>query len=658
MNATGVTVDRWVEERAYFQAVLDAVNDAIFAHDAATGAMLDVNETACRLYGYSRQEMLALSIGQLSAGISPYAQEDALAWIAQARHDGPKVVEWMARHQSGRLFWVEVTIRFAHIGSLDRVLVTVRDIEARKKAEEALQQSDGRIRSLLQHVPSVAVQAYRPSGEVTYWNPASERMYGYTAEEALGRNLVDLIIPLEIRDMVQQAIRGMAESGNPIPAGEVELLRKGGARVPVYSCHAVVPMPGGEPVLFCMDVDLTDTRRAEQTRIDMERRLLHSQKLESLGLLAGGIAHDFNNLLTAILGNLDLAALDVPAESPAHPCLEHAVKAVRRAADLTRQMLAYSGQGHFVVEDMSLTDLVEENVHILRAAVPRSITIDLRLHRRAPLIRADRSQVQQVIMNLIVNASEAIGTSTGTITVSTECGPFDREDLDRSRLETKPPPGSFVYLTVTDTGGGMEPATLQRLFDPFFSTKGAGRGLGLSAVMGIMRGHQGAIMVQSQPGTGTRMDVLFPASIPAVGVAPAPAATASAAQLHPPNKGLLLLVDDEPDVLSLCKRLVERLGFQAVTATDGVEAVEAFMQQPDAFAGCIIDMTMPRMDGVTCVNEIRRIRPNAKVILSSGFTQADITRRFGDAGLSGFAQKPYDLATLRAELQRVLQRPA
>ncbi len=655
MDAAGVSATRQDEEQAYFRAIFDSVSDAIFVHDAGTGALLDANETASRMYGYTREEFLALDIGALSAGKAPYCQEDALKWLVRARAESPHVFEWLARSKSGQLFWVEVNARFVRIGAHERFFVTVRSIDARKKAEEALRESEGRIRALLQHVPSVAVQGYRPNGEVTYWNTASERIYGYTAEEALGRNLVDLIIPAEMRAAAQQAIVQMAASGEPIPAAELELVRKGGTCVPVYSCHAVVCRPGSEPVLFCMDVDLTDTRRAEQARIELERRLLHGQKLESLGLLAGGIAHDFNNLLTAILGNLDLATREVSPLSTAKPYLDDAMKAVQRASDLTRQMLAYSGRGHFVVEDMSLADLVDENAHMLRAAVPKSIAIDVRQDDNLPLVRANAGQIQQVVMNLIVNASEAIGSAAGIITLTTGCRHFGAQELARSRIEEKPEAGRYAYVTVSDTGCGMDAETQLRLFDPFFSTKRVGRGLGLSAVLGIVRGHHGAILVDSRTGEGTSVHVLFPVSARPGATGAASPAPERGPEQGPACSGLVLLVDDEEDVLALCRHMAMRLGFRTVTATDGLRGLEVFRTHAAEIVCSIVDMTMPGLDGVSCVREIRRIKPDAKVLLSSGFTRTDITEQFGDADASGFLQKPYDLDALRAELSRVLK---
>ncbi|HYA01647.1 MAG TPA: ATP-binding protein, partial [Syntrophobacteria bacterium] len=257
--------------------------------------------------------------------------------------------------------------------------------------------------------------------------------------------------------------------------------------------------------------DATERKRAEAERLEMERRLLHAQKLESLGVLAGGIAHDFNNLLMAILGNLDLTLMDLPQGSPARSKIEQAIHATRRAADLTRQMLAYSGKGPFVISRMNLSDLVRDNADLFRTAIARTISLDLSLSSQPSTIEADPGQVQQVIMNLITNASEAIGEKPGVITLSSGVMEGDDRYLSRSMIDKKPPAGRFAYVEVSDTGCGMNEETQRRLFDPFFTTKFPGRGLGMSVVLGVVRGHKGAILLESAVGRGTTIRVLFPA---------------------------------------------------------------------------------------------------------------------------------------------------
>lgn len=383
-------------------------------------------------------------------------------------------------------------------------------INERRKAEAGLRESEGRFRRLLESTPHIAVQGYASDGTVVYWNQSSETLYGFSAAEALGRNLLDLIIPAELREQVRAEIRQMLETRESIPAAELSLLRKDGSRVSVFTSHAVLSGADGTPHLFSIDMDLTERKRVEAERLELERRLLQTQKLESLGVLAGGIAHDFNNLLTAILGNLDLAMMDISAASPAQVSLEEARTATRRAADLTRKMLAYSGRGCFQVRRVNLSQLVEEMAQLLRVSVGKTATLQFHLDPHIPGIHADLAQIQQVVMNLVVNASEAVGKRAGSINVTTAVEDRDEVFLAGSRLIEKVRPGRYVALVVSDNGCGMDEQVQHRLFEPFFTTKFIGRGLGMSAVLGVVRGHSGAIFVESTPGVGTTIRVLFP----------------------------------------------------------------------------------------------------------------------------------------------------
>ena len=315
--------------------------------------------------------------------------------------------------------------------------------------------------------------------------------------------------------------------------------------------------------------------------------------------------------------------------------------------DLTRQMLAYSGRGHFEVKDLNLGELVAENVHMLRAATSRNVALNLQLDENLPRILADAGQMQQVVMNLITNASDAVGGGVGTVTLAMGVRDCDDGYLVKSRLVEKPAPGTFVYLEVTDTGCGMDEETERRLFDPFFTTKFTGRGLGMSAILGIVRGHGGAIMVESKVGKGTTVRVLFPvwtgtSDLVASCSFPEPAALPARRE-----GGLVLAVDDEESVLRFCRRALERLGFKTVTAADGEEAVAIFRQRADEFDWVFLDLTMPKMDGVAAFLELRRLRPDIPVVMCSGFDEQEATERLREHRLNGFVKKPYGIEDLR-----------
>ena len=375
-------------------------------------------------------------------------------------------------------------------------------------------------------------------------------------------------------------------------------------------------------------------------------------------MLAGGIAHDFNNLLMAILGNLDIALTDLPTTHPARAGIEQAIHASHHATDLTRQMLAYSGKGHVILDSLNLNTLVRDNTDIFRAAIARTITLTLEITPDIPSIIADPGQVQQVVMNLLTNASEAIGAKTGVITLVTGVRACDSAYLQRSRLEEKSAPGRYVFVEVTDNGCGMDAGTLAKMFDPFFTTKFTGRGLGMSAVLGILQGHHGAIIIDSAVDQGTSIRVLFPACPDVAPAEPVSAPTdtqpaATSAVAVPP---CILVIDDEEMIRSICIRLLTRHGFAAVGAADGEEAIRLCQASAQDFACVLLDLTMPNMDGVATFGEIKRLHPDLPVILCSGYTEQEINSRFSEHKPDDFLQKPYRPHELHATITRVLER--
>ena len=403
--------------------------------------------------------------------------------------------------------------------------------------------------------------------------------------------------------------------------------------------------------------DITDRKQVEEERLELERQFLHLQKLESLSTLAGGIAHDFNNLLAVILGSLELALDDLSPGSSARQRIDNAIRASKRAADLIKQMLAYTGKGRYATENVNLGILVQENITFFRAAIPETTTLNLLLTYDSPPVLADAAQLQQVVMNLITNAAEAIGETAGFITISTGTEVYKEKDLLKSLIDEKPSPGRFVYLEVADTGCGMDAETLQRLFEPFFTTRFFGRGLGLSAVLGIIRGHKGAIFVDSRVNMGTTIRIILPVSETALPESVQPESTEGILPVRsgPSSlRGTILIVDDQDEVISFSKEMVTRSGYSVRTAADGQEAVKVFLEHADEIACVILDLTMPRMDGNATFEALKQIRRDVKVILSSGYSEEEVAQRFTGKGLAGFIQKPYGYQQLRKELERVL----
>jgi two-component system, cell cycle sensor histidine kinase and response regulator CckA len=405
--------------------------------------------------------------------------------------------------------------------------------------------------------------------------------------------------------------------------------------------------------------DVTERKEIEEAKFDLERRLLHSQKLESLGVLAGGIAHDFNNLLMAILGNADLALLEMSPVSPARRSIMEITTASRHAADLAKQMLAYSGKGRFVLEPIHAGELLSEMSHLLEVSISKHVILKYKNADNLPRFMGDASQVRQVVMNLITNASEAIGEKSGVVALSTGAMDCDRFylDTDSDFQFTAPdeplPEGMYVYFEVSDTGCGMDAKTNAKIFDPFFTTKFTGRGLGMSALQGIVRGHRGTIKIYSEQGVGTTFKVLFPVGEPEQEIDDSEAQPVEAISKWK-SSGVILIVDDEPTVLAVGGRMLEHAGFDVLKAGDGREAMEVFREHHESIVCVLLDLTMPHMDGTEVFRQMRLINPTISVVLCSGYNEHDALQNFTVKGLAGFIQKPYTLAVLREKLVKVL----
>ena len=397
--------------------------------------------------------------------------------------------------------------------------------------------------------------------------------------------------------------------------------------------------------------DSSERVRNEVARRQWEAQLQHTQRLESLGVLAGGIAHDFNNLLTGVLGSAELALFRLPPDAPARADLAQIVTAAQRAAGLTGQMLAYSGRGTFRVQPILLPALIREMEPLLRASLPKTSALAFQLGGSLPAVEADATQLRQVLMNLVLNAGEAIGDAAGVIAVRVAVRECDRAYLAGGVLDKEISEGPYVSLEVTDTGCGMSGETQARMFEPFFTTKFTGRGLGLAAVLGIVQGHHGTIRVTSEPGRGTQIEVLFPPTTRPVIAPPALAPVPPAWR----GEGTILVVDDEAHIRAGAAQALEHTGFTVLTAADGREAVTVFRQHAETIRAVLLDLTMPNMDGAATARELRQIRPDVRVVLTSGYTAEEATRQFTERDLVGFLQKPYGLKELIAAVRGALE---
>ncbi|MDP8206816.1 MAG: PAS domain S-box protein [Candidatus Electryonea clarkiae] len=764
------------EER--FRQIVERSNDVFYRQNINTAEFEYVSPHVLDILGYKSDEMFNQSLDEQKELLHPDDLPNLLNFskeLIKADEKGKKHLEreFRIKCKSGEYIWIHGSYNLVRDdkGEPHLIVGSLQDITERKHAEDALRESEERFRNLMEFVPGVSIQGFDSKGTILYWNKASEEVYGYTAEEALGQNLGDLIIPDDVMPLYEKALelgKNIEISGEFAPSGEVELLHKDGHLVPVYSMHTAVKLECKDPIFFCIDVDLSDRKKkeealreseeryrmlvdnafdaiyllrgrsyeyvnprfceitgyssmeltspdfdynviltdetkefiqlryearergedisnqyqveilnksgevlhvevstvpigqpgevavlgimrditqrkqAEEERRKLESRFQEAQKKESLSILAGGIAHDFNNLLVGILGNASLALMDLSPFSPAKESLEEIEKSAQRAADLTKQMLAYSGKGRFVIKDFDLSELVSEMTRLVKASISKKARLESHFDRELPGIKGDMTQIRQLAMNLIINASEALEDKEGVITIKTGVKKCSEDFLNGTYLDEELSPGDYVYLEVTDTGCGMNDETLGKIFDPFFTTKFTGRGLGLAASLGIVEGHKGTISISSSLGEGAAFIVYFPVSAPHLQSPIEKLKT----EIISRGAGTILIVDDEPAVLSLGKRALERAGYTILTAVDGEDGIEVFRKNADKVSLILLDLTMPKLNGDEAIIELKKIKPDVKVILSSGYSEEAARERFADQGLAGFIHKPYKLMKL------------
>ncbi len=524
-----------------------------------------------------------------------------------------------------------------------------------RRTTEDLRRSENNFRLMADYAPGVVYLARNdPRWTMLYVNSAALLVTGYPTEDFLANKVsfADIIHP-DDKARVYQEIQAAITLRQSFYLVYRITRRDKQVRWVEERGIAICCKDGLLDRLAGHIVDITQMRMAEEDRQGLERSALQAQKLESLGVLAGGIAHDFNNLLMVMMGNLEMALDDIPEGAESRRFLQRAEQAARHAALLTRQMLSYAGKNRVAFQRVDLNAIIEEMDHLLRSAIPKNVEISKELRRPLPMISADPAQLQQVVMNLMTNAAESIGDKPGAVRLSTGIQDCSCEYLAQSRLEPVPPPGAYVFFMLADTGCGMSKATQRRVFEPFFSTKFAGRGLGMASLMGVVKAHGGAIIMHSDEGQGATFKILFPAT---------ESKTADEAQMDQGDKGALsfnfsgavLVADDEPSVRNTLKLMLERLGFMVLTASDGKEAVEIFRKRSNEITLTLLDLTMPRMDGAAAFAEIMAIKPDAIVLLSSGYAQQSVMERFTGAAPAGFIEKPYQLKRLCKELRRAL----
>jgi len=525
-----------------------------------------------------------------------------------------------------------ILLAFILIGYV--VWVVWHQVRISQDLRRALRKVDAQQSALDEHA---IVSITNPSGEITFANDKFCKISGYSKVELLGQNhriVNSAHHPAVFFNNMWQII-----ADGQVWSGVIRNQNKGGDYYWVDTTIVPFLNEEGKPYQYVsIRTDVTRLIGQEEEERLHQKKLEHAQRLESLGVLAGGIAHDFNNLLTAIMGNAGLVDRVLNKNDPSKDKIQRVIEASEKAAGLCKQMLAYSGKGHFIVQACDVSVLAQEMMELLQVSIDKNVVIKYELSENLPVVEADVSQIHQVIMNLITNANEAIEGHSGVITLSTGWLHADRQYLGTTESEEDIAIGDYVYLEVSDNGCGMDDKTIDKMFDPFYSTKLTGRGLGMSALHGIVRGHQGTIKVYSELGRGTSIKVLLPV-----------AEDASAPQIEVREKqqkwnadgAVALIIDDEEMIRELAGAMLREMGFDILTAVNGLEAVELYPAHKDDIKLVLLDMSMPKMDGEQTFRELRKMNPDVCVILSSGYNEQEATERFKGKGLAGFVHKPY-----------------
>lgn len=624
------------------QLVTAAAPNAMIVTNAE-GNIIYANPQVSTMFGYRPQELIGQSVNRL---IPPrfrtyhfdlythYFQNPSLRPMGHGRY-------LSGLRRNGQEFPIEIALNPIQTPTGALVLVSMTDITERQRAEQTIHQQAEYLRILVEQTP-VGIITVNQAGDITDVNQRTLQILGLENQTVIqGSNIFTLpsLTNTAIVAMLERVLTtGQKEEREFWYSAET-------GKQSYLQVRAVPHFDGqGQQIgLIILAEDLTQ-------RVQAEEGMRRMQKMESLGVLAGGIAHDFNNLLVAMLGQTSLALAKARSESLARPHIQKAITAAERASQLTQQLLAYSGRGQFQVVPLNLNTLIEENAHLFAATIPKHIHLRHKLLPALPPIQADIAQMQQVIMNLIINAAEAIGDTPGTITIVTEVQHLEPDSQKYWHYTLTPlVSGYYVTLELHDTGKGIATEILTKIFDPFFTTKPTGHGLGLAAVMGIVKGHHGGLTVYSEIGQGTTFKLLLPVS---EGVAFAPEA-----ELEDEMgmlSGLVLVIDDEATVREAVIDILGLEGVEVLAAADGEQGLALYQERQAEIFLVLLDLSMPGWNGERTLRELRHVNPDVRIILSSGYNELEATQRFAGKALTGFLQKPYSAEKLLSAVKQQL----
>ena len=628
------------------EAILRSAMDGFFVVDVDC-RFLEVNDAFCGMVGYSAGELSKMRITDLE--VDEHANGGVPSHTRTGLHHFPTA----HRHRDGHLVHLEISVNVIHNAGEKILVGFARDVTQRRRAEEALRRLSREQKLILDSVAE-GIAGIDRQGKITFVNPAAAHILGVAAVEIVGRSAHKVLFHVDrcvdVNRAAECPICTALNNQHGTTRAESEFLRSNSEGFPVE--YSISLMCEGVDVVGAVlsFKDLTRQRLEEEERRNLESQIQQKQKLESLGLLAGGIAHDLNNTLVGVQGNACLALEQVSENSELEGRLRRIVGACERASKVIQQMLAYAGHVTCDAKPLDVNTLLVEMTEFMRAGVPKVVTFRTHLMEALPRIVADNAQLQQVVTNLLVNAIESIGDHAGEISISTGTMDLSEEESHRLFPGQDLQVGKYVCIYVADTGRGMSPDTLQRIFEPFFSRKGAGRGLGLAAMRGIIRAHRGGIMVESRLNEGARFTVVFPTLTTTVAERPSPK----------PLKRVLagrtvLVVDDESEVRDVVRDMLTGRGLQVMTAKDGFDAIEVFRQHADKIDLVLLDMAMPGKNGDEVMRDLIAIRPDVRVIVSSGFIEENLSAQFGETEPAAFLYKPFTPDSLMERIGGVLE---
>ncbi|MCP4576750.1 MAG: PAS domain S-box protein [Deltaproteobacteria bacterium] len=633
------------ESEARFRELAELFPEAVFeANEKAN--LTFVNHRALDLFGYTGEDF-DRGLNCLDMFVPEDRDRAAENIMKILRGEDIGIEELTALRKDGGTFPVitrATTIWHGEKPSGFRGLAI--DISVRKRLEEELRESESFFRDIALS-SSDWIWEIDPGGRYTFCSERVVEVLSYTPEEMLGKTPFDRMPPDEAA-RVENTFKEIFRNREPVVELENWNISRQG--------HEICFLTNGVPFFdkagcFCgyrgVDKDITKRKQAEKEKEEIQAQLRQAQKMEAIGTLAGGIAHDFNNILMAIMGNADMALHELPEQSPARYSIEQISRASDRARALTMQILAFSRQSKQAQNPIRVGLVVKEAMKLLRASFPAIIEIRQKTEAVEDTVLADPTQIHQVVMNLCTNAYHAMNRQTGVLDVS--LAPVDIDSESASKVPDLQP-GSYVKLTVSDTGTGMDPDVMERIFDPYFTTKekGTGTGMGLAVVYGIVKGHGGAITVESEPGKGTRFDLFFPLIEHDAGPA------SETFEPAPTGNERILFVDDEESLADLGKRMLQHLGYEVDVRTSSIEALEAFRTKPERYDLVITDTTMPHMTGPELAGELMRIRPDIPIILCTGFSEMITEDKAKDLGFKAFVMKPVSMRGIARTIRQAL----